>query len=253
MGGHTARVTCMSWCSGALASGSRDRGILLRDPRDEAPFHTCLSGHRSEICGLSWAPDTRHLASGGNDNTLCVWDARGAAGATGATGITSPAPASSPRFRTATTPVHRWREHEAAVKALAWSPHSHGVLASGGGSADRTIRIWSATRGSCLQAVDTGSQVCALAWARNANEIVSAHGYSQNQMHVWRCPSMTKVATLTGHSSRVLYLSVSPDGQTVVTGAGDETLRFWNIFPEAKGKTGAMARDIGSHVRASIR
>ena len=34
---------------------------------------------------------------------------------------------------------------------------------------------------------------------------------------------------------RVLYLAVSPDGQTVVTGAGDETWRFWNLFPDAKG------------------
>lgn len=24
---------------------------------------------------------------------------------------------------------------------------------------------------------------------------------------------------------------MSADGQTVVTGAGDETLRFWNVFP----------------------
>lgn len=38
-------------------------------------------------------------------------------------------------------------------------------------------------------------------------------------------------ATLTGHSLRVLYLAASPDGQTIVTGAGDETLRFWNVFP----------------------
>jgi cell division cycle 20-like protein 1, cofactor of APC complex len=42
---------------------------------------------------------------------------------------------------------------------------------------------------------------------------------------------MKKLATLTGHTFRVLYLSVSPDGQTLVTGAGDETLRFWNAFP----------------------
>ena len=31
---------------------------------------------------------------------------------------------------------------------------------------------------------------------------------------------MTKLATLTGHTLRVLYLAVSPDGQTIVTGAG---------------------------------
>ena len=42
---------------------------------------------------------------------------------------------------------------------------------------------------------------------------------------------MQKKITLTGHTYRVLYLSMSPDGKTVVTGAGDETLRFWNAFP----------------------
>jgi len=48
---------------------------------------------------------------------------------------------------------------------------------------------------------------------------------------------MQKIATLTGHTYRVLYLSMSPDGQSIVTGAGDETLRFWNVFPSVKGKS----------------
>ena len=38
------------------------------------------------------------------------------------------------------------------------------------------------------------------------------------------------MAKLTGHSYRVLYLAMSPDGEAIVTGAGDETLRFWNVF-----------------------
>ena len=29
---------------------------------------------------------------------------------------------------------------------------------------------------------------------------------------------------------------MSPCGKTIVTGAGDETLRFWNVFPSAKNK-----------------
>jgi len=45
---------------------------------------------------------------------------------------------------------------------------------------------------------------------------------------------MNKIAILTGHTYRVLYLGLSPDGQNVVTGAGDETLRFWNLFPPYK-------------------
>eukprot|EP00199_Chlamydomonas_sp_CCMP681_P004273 CAMPEP_0119102336 /NCGR_PEP_ID=MMETSP1180-20130426/1117_1 /TAXON_ID=3052 ORGANISM="Chlamydomonas cf sp, Strain CCMP681" /NCGR_SAMPLE_ID=MMETSP1180 /ASSEMBLY_ACC=CAM_ASM_000741 /LENGTH=94 /DNA_ID=CAMNT_0007086597 /DNA_START=68 /DNA_END=350 /DNA_ORIENTATION=- len=43
---------------------------------------------------------------------------------------------------------------------------------------------------------------------------------------------------------RVLYLACSPDGTTVVTGAGDETLRFWTLWPGARSQghdTGGMA------------
>jgi len=27
---------------------------------------------------------------------------------------------------------------------------------------------------------------------------------------------------------------MNPDGSSIVTGAGDETLRFWNVFPKAR-------------------
>lgn len=69
-----------------------------------------------------------------------------------------------------------------------------------------------------LNHVDTGSQVCNLVWSASVNELVSTHGYSQNQISVWQYPSMTQIATLTGHTMRVLYLAMSPDGQTIVTG-----------------------------------
>jgi cell division cycle 20-like protein 1 (cofactor of APC complex) len=49
-------------------------------------------------------------------------------------------------------------------------------------------------------------------FSKTSNEIVSTHGYSLNQIIVWKYPSMQKVATLTGHSFRVLYLSMSPCG-----------------------------------------
>ncbi len=47
---------------------------------------------------------------------------------------------------------------------------------------------------------------------------------------------------------------MSPDGQTIVTGAGDETLRFWNVFPCPKNKAGypagkSMLVPSGSDVR----
>jgi len=45
---------------------------------------------------------------------------------------------------------------------------------------------------------------------------------------------MQKIATFYGHTQRVLYLASSPDGENIVTGSGDETLRFWRAFPPGK-------------------
>ncbi|KAH9329521.1 hypothetical protein KI387_001629, partial [Taxus chinensis] len=212
MEGHRTRVGALAWSSHILSSGSRDRNILQRDIRVQDDFVSKLGGHKSEVCGLKWSYDNRELASGGNDNQLLVWNQQ------------------------STQPVVRFSEHTAAVKAIAWSPHQHGLLASGGGTADRCIRFWNTATNSHLNCIDTGSQVCNLVWSKNVNELVSTHGYSQNQIIVWRYPTMSKLATLTGHTLRVLYLAISPDGQTIVTGAGDETLRFWNVFPSPKSQ-----------------
>ncbi|XP_077414146.1 fizzy-related protein homolog isoform X2 [Vanacampus margaritifer] len=208
--GHSARVGALAWNGEQLSSGSRDRVILQRDIRTPPSAERRLQGHRQEVCGLKWSPDHQHLASGGNDNKLLVWNS------------------------SSLLPVQQYSDHLAAVKAIAWSPHQHGLLASGGGTADRCLRFWNTLTGQALQSTDTGLQVCNLAWSKHANELVSTHGYSQNQILVWKYPSLTQVAKLTGHSYRVLYLAVSPDGEAIVTGAGDETLRFWNIFSKTR-------------------
>jgi len=229
MRGHRSRAGTLAWNSHTISSGSRDRSILNRDVRSASDFSSKLLGHKSEVCGLKWSYDEGQLASGGNDNQLFVWNAH------------------------STSPALRCSEHTAAVKAIAWSPHQHGLLASGGGTADRCIRFWNTVTNAPLQCVDTGSQVCNLEWSKNVNEIVSTHGYSQNQIVVWRYPSMSKLTTLTGHTYRVLYLAVSPDGQTIVTGAGDETLRFWNVFPGPKSQVSGSDNAVSSLARAGIR
>ena len=122
--GHTARVGALAWNGDNLSSGSRDRMIRQRDVRTPPlASERCLGSHRQEVCGLKWSPDNQYLASGGNDNKLFVWNT------------------------SSTQPVHAFTEHLAAVKAIAWSPHHHGLLASGGGTADRCIRFWNTLTG----------------------------------------------------------------------------------------------------------
>lgn len=210
MSGHDKRAGALAWNDHILSSGSRDRTILHRDVRISDHYIKRLTGHKQEVCGLKWNTEENQLASGGNDNRLVIWD-----------GMNE-------------QQLFRFTDHRAAIKAIAWSPHTRGLLASGGGTADRRIRFWNTLTGACVNEIDTGSQVCNLAWSRVSNELVSTHGYSQNQVVVWKYPTMQQVAVLTGHTYRVLYLAMSPDGRTIATGAGDETLRFWNVFDDAR-------------------
>jgi WD40 repeat protein len=138
------------------------------------------------------------------------------------------------------TPKFSFNSHEAAVKALAWCPWQKGLLASGAGSKDKTIKFWNIDNGSLVNSIDTGSQVCALLWSKHEKEIISSHGYSKHQISLWRYPSMHKVIELNGHMSRVLYLAMSPDGCSIVSGAGDETLRFWKIHDDRKASSDSI-------------
>ena len=217
---HASRVGCLSWRGDAVASGGRDKSIRVRDVRAPSHHVDLKAAHKQEVCGLKWSPCGDFLASGGNDNKLLIWSSR----------------MLMDFDKNDAAPLCKFGDHVAAVKAVAWSPHRRGILASGAGTADRTIKIWSCLSQSSIASVDTGSQVCALGWSKTVDEIVSTHGYSLNQVCIWRLNQRHRLKTqavLTGHTSRVLYLAISPDGATVATGAGDQSLRFWNCFPAA--------------------
>ena len=125
---HTARVACLAWHAHLLASGSRDGHLLVSDVRARDHAKVALrAAHAYEICGLQWSPDGKWLASGGNDNVVNVWTRAGAL-------------------------VRRLDQHTAAVKALAWCPAKPDLLATGGGSQDRCIRIFNVATGAMMAA-----------------------------------------------------------------------------------------------------
>jgi cell division cycle protein 20 (cofactor of APC complex) len=161
-----------------LSTGSKDSTIINHDVRIAASKLSTLENHTQEICGLKWSDDGLQLASGGNDNVVNVWDVN------------------------QTSAKFTFTDHTAAVKALAWCPWQKDLLATGGGSADRHIRFWNTNTGACLNSIDTFSQVSSIVWSQNCKELVSSHGYAQNQLCVWKYPSLAKTAELRGHTDR---------------------------------------------------
>jgi len=215
--GHPNRVSCLSWNEHILSAGCRSGDIMHHDVRVGKHLVGSSQVHGHEVCGLKWSPTGQYLASGGNDNQVYVFNSS-------CSGETNP------------TPVYNFDQHQAAVKAVGWCPWKPSLLATGGGTADRAIKIWNTCNGENTYSVDTKSQVCSIIWSLEHQEIISGHGYPTNALSIWKYPGLTKVTDLIGHNNRILGLAMSPDGQTVVSLASDETLRFWDCFKADKNK-----------------
>ncbi|XP_057897986.1 cell division cycle protein 20 homolog [Melospiza georgiana] len=211
MTSHCACVGTLSWNSCILSSGAWTGHIHHHDVRVAEHHVAALAGHTHEVCGLRWSLDGCYLASGGNDNLANVWPCTQGGGGD-------------------FSPVQTFTQHQGAVKAVAWCPWQMNVPATGGGASDRHIRIWNVCSGACLSAVDTLSQVTSILWSTNYKELISGHGFAQNQLVIWKYPTMTKVAELQGHTDRILNLTMSPNGTAVASAAADETLRICRCF-----------------------
>ena len=93
-------------------SGTRTTGdILVYDVRQKE----CIirfQHHRQEVCGLKWCPNGRYLASGSNDNSVCVWDFHQWYSSGGSSSLLPPVDSHEKK----TKPLWNFKEHQAAVK-----------------------------------------------------------------------------------------------------------------------------------------
>ena len=210
---HSGRISTASWNSPFVVStAGKDCAISHVDLRcNKGSRPESFRGHSGEVCGIRWnAAQPLLLLSGGDDNKVCVWD-----------------------WRVPNEPLWSISSFTGAVKALDWSPNNSDLFATGGGSMDRRLGIWCSRAQKRIDIRDTGSQICGLRWTALLNEIVSVHGFVDNDVGVWAVSPKGlvrgRVGTWKGHSMRVLHVAVSPDAGVVGTLSGDETLRMWRL------------------------
>ena len=208
---HESRVGSLACTSNLICSGAKNGVVSVNDLRQKE-LVACWQAHEQEICGIKWSHDGQMIASGGNDNKMALFSLR------------------------TMSQIAEFSQHKAAVKALAFDPNSP-IVATGGGSADKHIRFFSTQSLTEVYSLDTGSQICNIHFSPVSRELVTTHGFSLNQINLWSIKKnneVEKTATLTGHSCRVLYLAGEQHGSRIVTGAGDQSLKFWNVFESSK-------------------
>ena len=208
-----------------LVVGGRDRQAIVYDHvnlNKVAEFAFC--GHHQEICGIKFSPDGLKIATGGNDNLLCIWD-----------------------LRNPSEPIVKYHEHSAAIKALSWI--SENKLLSGGGTADRNLKLWDTSTiksyndTSCCEGrssgsiftLQTSSQITKIVLSNQIPGLIYAsHGFSDNSISTYRVTNDKIQAVndmqMTGHSQRVLWLTKRPMNlgeELLASASGDETIRIW--------------------------
>ena len=199
---RNSRVGIMRWKNTTITSGDSS-GYLVHNDIRQPTYFLRIKAHYDEICSIEWEGDS--LATGSNDKTAKVWD----------------------NFNDIPSVV--LKGHTSAVKCVCWSPCEKNMLITGG---DTTIRVWNPHTGTSVMKMCTGSQVCSILASNESKELVSGNGF--NEIDLWKYPKMTRTGILRGHQEKVFYLAASPNNQDIVSGAGDSTLRFWNIFQYSK-------------------
>jgi WD40 repeat protein/serine/threonine protein kinase len=160
-------------------------------------------GHRREAWAVAVAPDGRSVASGGDDDTLRIWDP------------------SSGRER---TPPMR---HPATVSAVAYRPDGR-VLATGCFDDRDGLRLWDAGTGRLVVRLPGHShRVRSLAFSPDGRILASAG--ADRTIRLWEATTGAALSVLSGHADVVRAVAFAPDGRTLASASNDRTVRIWDV------------------------
>lgn len=183
---------------------------LRHKPKLEAVslLHT-LTGHSGRAASIAVSFDGKTLASGGDDNTIKLWNLR--------TGEL----------------LHTLAGESGRVLTIALSPDGR-TLASSHKTSDRScIKIWHPGTGELLRTLTGHNKwIYSLAISPDGKTLVSG-GY---KIKIWDLTTGESLHTLAGHKQWVYSLAISPDGQTLVSSGGDKTIKIWDLGANARSQ-----------------
>lgn len=205
--GHGAEVFSVKFSPDGqtVASGSHDKHIFLWNTYGECANFMLLKGHKNAVLELHWTTDGEKLLSASPDKSLRAWDAQ--------TGLQ----------------IKKMAEHDSFVNSC--SPLRRGPPLLVSGSDDCSAKLWDLRAKRSAHTFSENYQVVAVAFAEGGDQVYT--GGIENSVNVWDLRKGEIAMTLPGHDDTITGLSVSPDGNLLLSNSMDNSLRVWDMRPYA--------------------
>ncbi len=213
LSGHSRYVSRLAFSADGrwLASASYDntlrfwkidlgQRLFLWQRIKAQPVHVLTNVHSGWVCSIAFSPDGQELASVGEDGTVKVWQIE-----------------PGRLLRT-------FEGHEGMAKAVTFSPSGRIIASSG---TDKTIKLWNAQGGGLLRTISVRSEVNALLFSRRGQAVIGAQ--SDCNIRLWQVSTGEPIGLLANHSDIVHGIALSPDGNTLVSGSADKTIKIWSL------------------------
>jgi WD40 repeat protein/serine/threonine protein kinase len=264
--GHRGPVYSAAFSSdgNSVVTGGYDKRVLVWQPADVRPYDftrlssnsgsvippakfRSLDGHEGPVRAVAFSQDGIRIISGGQDNTIRLWNAEGGQllktfrGHDGA--VRAVAFAESDQVilsGSRDNSIRKWNVseyaeirvlqgqvlegHVDAILSAGFSPDGEHIVTA---SRDRTARTWEAGTGQQLKVFSEGHSFLATSAAFFPGGKRLATGAVDNTVRIWDVDSGTQLLRLE-HTGRAAALATSSDGKLIVTGSDDQTAKIWD-------------------------
>lgn len=186
--------------SSKLITGGQDRSIKMWDTSTGSLSHT-LYGCLGSVLDLTITNDNKTVIAASSSNNLYVWDV------------------SSGRIR------HTLTGHTDKVCAVDVSKVSSRHVVSA--AYDRTIKAWDLQKGYCTNTIIFPSNCNAVRFSMDGRTICSGH--VDGNLRLWDIQTGKLLSEVAAHSLAVTSISLSRDGNTILTSGRDNVHNLFDM------------------------
>ncbi|KAL1916932.1 uncharacterized protein VTP21DRAFT_5129 [Calcarisporiella thermophila] len=203
--GHTSRIWDVSSIKGGnmIASASGDGTVKLWDTKgSKFPCISTLSGHSGDVYTVKYHPNETHIATGGYDKIVRLYDVN--------TGQI----------------VKTFTGHQLSVSKTTFNPLGNLIIS---GSKDNTIKFWDIVSGLCIRSITSHlGEVTSVEMNSNGTLLLSSSKDNSNRL--WDVRMVRPIRKLKGHqnTSKNFIRATFAHHNLVVGGSEDGVVYIWD-------------------------